>query len=156
MSDDAMRIGFVGTPGHGLRGALTLRALGLPVTVCCEDEELSDVASPAEVAGAVEVVLIEASDAEGVDAILFSVMGLASGAPTPRVDQPEAGLTVVVLTPLRDDEVDGAAERLSGYGVTLVYAPLEGEEIAGLDAEDDVAERLAPVLAAAGLVKAEG
>ena len=156
MSDTPPRIGFVGTPGHGLRGALTLRELGLDVTICCEDEELSDVPSPAEVAGRAEVVLIEASDADGVDAILFSVMGLASGAPTPRVDKPEDDLTAVVLTAMEPEQTDGAAERLAGYGVTLVYAPLEGEEVAGLDADDDTAARLAPLLAAAGLVKAEG
>ena len=142
------RLGFVGIPGTALAAALALRALGRPVTVCCEDESLSDVASPTEVAHHADVVFLEASDPDGVDAILFAVTGLASGAPTPRIDpdtgDAEPGLVVVVFTPLDDDAVAAATERLAGYGIALAHAPLDPRTQRPADLTAD--EALLPVL----------
>ncbi len=124
----AMRIGFIGIGAMGLPMALRLRDCGHPVAVHDIDSTAmqrastagcTTAASPAAVAGQVELLIVAVVDAAQTHAVLF--------------DQPDAaapGLrsgTVVLLCPtIGPDDVEAVAARLALQGAATLDAPMSG------------------------------
>jgi len=107
-------------------------------------------ASPADLAGRVDLIISMVADAPDVEAVMLGEQGVCQGART--------GLVAVDMSTIAPAAARGIAERLAGFGIDFVDAPVsggEGSAIAGtlsIMAGGSVAafERAKPVFAAMG------
>jgi 3-hydroxyisobutyrate dehydrogenase len=110
----------------------------------------SEAVTPAELAAAVDVVVVCLSDTPDVEAVLFGPGGLAEGV--------RSGSLIVDCSTISPGASEGFAARLAGQGVGFVDAPVSGGSEGALQgtltimlggSEADV-ERARPILAAMG------
>ena len=153
------RIGFIGLGTMGASMAANLARAGAPPIVwnrtpgkaaALLDLGVEEAASPADVAGRSDVVVICVSDTPDVEAVLFGPEGVQQGA--------RQGLLVIDCSTISPEATRGFGSRLAGRGVAMVDAPVsggsEGARLATLTmfvggADTDV-ERAMPVLRAIG------
>jgi len=157
MADE--RIGFLGLGTMGAAMAANLARAGRPVTVWnrtpgrapeLDELSISRAASPAEVARAVDALVICVSDTPDVEAVLFGPDGVAAGA--------RQGQLVIDCSTISPSATRGFATRLAERGVALVDAPVsggsEGAQKATLTifcgGEAEAVERARPILEAMG------
>ena len=153
------RVGFCGMGTMGAAMAANVARAGFPLSVWNRtagraglpvSQGAAELASPAEVAVASEVVVICVSDTPDVEAVLFGDDGLAEGL--------DEGSLVIDCSTIAPGATRDFAERLAAAGVGYVDAPVsggsEGAEKGILTimlggSEEDVA-RAMPVLEAMG------
>ena len=153
------RVGFAGMGTMGAAMAANLARAGFPLAVwnrtpgraaALLELGASEAATPAELAAAVDVVVVCLSDTPDVEAVLFGPGGLAAGV--------RAGGLIVDCSTISPGASEGFAARLAGQGVGFVDAPVSGGSEGALQgtltimlggAEADV-ERARPILAAMG------
>jgi 3-hydroxyisobutyrate dehydrogenase len=157
MTDE--RIGFLGLGTMGAAMAANLARAGRTVTVwnrtpgrAPELDELgvSRATTPAEVARAVDALVICVSDTPDVESVLFGPDGVAAGA--------RQGQLVIDCSTIAPSATRDFATRLAERGVALVDAPVsggsEGAQKATLTifcgGEADAVERARPILEAMG------
>ncbi len=153
------RIGFCGLGTMGRHMAGNLRRAGFEVTVWNRTPGRAgdllasgcrEAASPAELAGGVDIVVTCVSDTPDVEAVLFGPDGVASGI--------AAGGMVVDCSTISPEATRAFAARLAGLGVGWLDAPVSGGSegakngtltimVGGAGAD---LERARPVLAAMG------
>ena len=153
------RIGFCGLGTMGRHMAGNLRRAGFEVTVWNRTPGRAadllaagcrEAASPAELAGGVDIVVTCVSDTPDVEAVLFGPDGVASGI--------AAGGMVVDCSTISPEATRAFAARLAGLGVGWLDAPVSGGSegakngtltimVGGARAD---LERARPVLAAMG------
>ncbi|MEA2518873.1 MAG: hypothetical protein QOF49_953 [Chloroflexota bacterium] len=153
------RVGFLGLGTMGSAMAANVARAGFDVTTWNRTDraqaELDDLgvrraANPAEVARAVDVVVICVSDTPDVEAVLFGVDGVAAGA--------RHGQLVIDCSTIAPSATRTFATRLAEIGVGLVDAPVSGGSEGARQAtltifcggEADAVERARPVLMAMG------
>jgi 3-hydroxyisobutyrate dehydrogenase len=153
------RIGFAGLGTMGAAMATNLARSGAPLTVWNRTAgkagpllELgaAEAGSAADLAAAVEVIVICLSDTPDVEAVLFGPDGLAQGA--------RPGTLIIDCSTISPGASEGFAARLAEAGVAFVDAPVSGGSEGAVKAtltimvggsEADF-ERASPVLAAIG------
>jgi len=154
-----MRVGFVGLGTMGGAMAANVTRAGFEVSAWNRTPgraaELGRLgvrllASPAEVAGASDIVVTVVSDTPDVEAVLFGGAGVAGGA--------APGSLVVDMSTISPSATRDFAARLTRQGVAMLDAPVSGGSegakkgtlsiFVGGDAAD--LERAQPVLAAMG------
>ena len=154
-----MDVGFVGLGTMGGAMAANVARAGFAVTAWNRTSgraaELADLgvrlaSSPAEVAGASELVVTVVSDTPDVEAVLFGEAGVASGA--------GPGTLVVDMSTIAPSATRDFAARLAARGVAMLDAPVSGGSegarkgtlsiFVGGEAAD--LERARPVLGAMG------
>ena len=153
------RVGFAGMGTMGAAMAANLARAGFPLTVwnrtpgraaAVVELGASEAATPAELAAAVDVVVVCLSDTPDVEAVLFGPGGLAAGV--------RAGSLIVDCSTISPGASEGFAARLAAGGVGFVDAPVSGGSEGALQGtltimvggtEADV-ERARPILAAMG------
>ncbi|MBN2288242.1 MAG: NAD(P)-dependent oxidoreductase [Candidatus Glassbacteria bacterium] len=150
-----MRVGFVGLGLMGAPMAMHLIRAGLEVAVYNRspgkaaphgEAGAAVCASPAELAGRSQVVLICVSDTEAVESVLFSPEGVAGAL--------EPGGLIVDHSTISPTATREFAARLAGSGISFVDAPvtggtkgaLEGKLVAMAGGKSDDLERARPVL----------
>jgi 3-hydroxyisobutyrate dehydrogenase len=153
------RVGFVGLGTMGAAMARNVASAGFPLTVWNRTRDrataLSDAGatpadSPADVAGATDIVVTCVSDTPDVEAVLFGEGGVAEGA--------RRGQLVIDCSTISPSATRDFAARLQERGVALVDAPVSGGSEGAKNATltifvgGDAAgvERARPVLAAMG------
>ena len=154
------RVGFIGLGIMGSRMAANVRRAGFPLTVWnrtrataqewARDHDAAVAATPAEVAGASDVVVTMVVDGRDVADVLLGEAGVRHGA--------RAGLLCVDMSTIAPSDTRAIGERLAEGGVRLVDAPVTGSApraedgtltiMAGGDADD--VSRARPVLEAMG------
>ena len=121
------RIGFCGLGTMGRHMAGNLRRAGFEVTVWNRTPGRAgdllaagcrEAASPAELAGGVDIVVTCVSDTPDVEAVLFGPDGVASGI--------AAGGMVVDCSTISPEATRAFAARLAGLGVGWLDAPVSG------------------------------
>ncbi len=157
MSGD--RVGFLGLGTMGTAMAANLARAGFAVTTWNRTDRaapelvalgITRAASPADVAAAVDVVVVCVSDTPDVEAVLFGVGGVASGA--------RDGQLVIDCSTISPSATRAFSARLAGQGVDLVDAPVSGGSEGAQKATltifcgggAEAIERARPVLAAMG------
>ncbi|MEO8571727.1 MAG: NAD(P)-dependent oxidoreductase [Chloroflexota bacterium] len=157
MSGD--RVGFLGLGTMGTAMAANLARAGFAVTAWNRTDRaapelvalgITRAASPAQVAAAVDVVVVCVSDTPDVEAVLFGAGGVASGA--------RDGQLVIDCSTISPSATRAFAARLAGQGVDLVDAPVSGGSEGAQKATltifcgggAEAIERARPVLAAMG------
>ncbi|MEQ1807676.1 MAG: NAD(P)-binding domain-containing protein, partial [Burkholderiaceae bacterium] len=120
-------VGIIGVGNMGL--AMATRLLGLGWRVCVRDidplrEALASslgarvCAAPAEVAASAACVVVSVVDARQVEAVLFDARdGITSQASKP---------SVLMCPTIAPDDTEGFAQRLAGFGLPCVDAPMSG------------------------------
>ena len=153
------RVGFVGLGTMGAAMARKVGAAGFPLTVWNRTRErataLRDIGAtaaetPADVAGASDIVVTCVSDTPDVEAVLFGEGGVAEGA--------RRGQLVIDCSTISPSATREFAARLDGVGVALVDAPVSGGSEGAKNAtlttfvggDATQVERAKPVLAAMG------
>jgi 3-hydroxyisobutyrate dehydrogenase len=153
------RVGFLGLGTMGAAMAANLARAGFAVSAWNRTDrpqpELDELgvlrpASPAEVARAVDVVVICVSDTPDVESVLFGTNGVAGGA--------RAGQLVIDCSTISPSATREFAARLGADGVDLVDAPVSGGSEGARQAtltifcggESPAVERARPILAAMG------
>jgi 3-hydroxyisobutyrate dehydrogenase len=157
MSDQ--RIGFLGLGTMGAAMAANLARAGFAVTAWnrtpgrapeLDDLGVSRAHTPAEVAGAVDALVICVSDTADVEDVLFGATGVAEGA--------QKGQLVIDCSTISPSATREFARRLDERSVALVDAPVsggsEGAQKGTLTifcgGEAEAVERARPILAAMG------
>jgi 3-hydroxyisobutyrate dehydrogenase-like beta-hydroxyacid dehydrogenase len=160
MSDDALRIGWIGLDEEGVALASKLVDAGEALHVWDEEveraeafaqshEHASPAASAADLASRSDVVFINVTGEPALQRALFSVFGLAAGAVSPRINklgEGEGGLTLVSMSDVTEDVLAAAAERLAGYGVSVIAMAFDDGALMLAGDDDDIA-MLEPVFA---------
>ncbi|HXI80820.1 MAG TPA: NAD(P)-dependent oxidoreductase [Verrucomicrobiae bacterium] len=153
------RIGFLGLGTMGAAMAANLARAGFAVTAWnrspgrapeLDDLGIGRAATPAEVAGIADIVVVCVSDTPDVESVLFGTHGLADGA--------RPGSLVIDCSTISPSATRDFAARLAERDVALVDAPVsggsEGAQKATLTifcgGEDAAVERARPILAAIG------
>jgi 3-hydroxyisobutyrate dehydrogenase len=153
------RVGFVGLGTMGSAMAANLARAGFPLTVWNRTPgraaplvELgaSEAASPAELAGAADVVVICIRDTPDVEAVLFDPDGISAGA--------RPGTLVIDCSTISPAATRDFAARLAERDLSLVDAPVSGGSEGAVQGtlsimvggEPTDVERARPVLAAMG------
>jgi 3-hydroxyisobutyrate dehydrogenase-like beta-hydroxyacid dehydrogenase len=123
----SMRVGVIGLGIMGSGMANNLLAAGHEVSVQNRTSARTEPfaaagaavrGTPAELAAAVDVVVICVSDTPDVEAVLFGPAGVAAGA--------AAGSLVIDASTISPDATRGFAARLAGQGVAFLDAPVSG------------------------------
>jgi 3-hydroxyisobutyrate dehydrogenase-like beta-hydroxyacid dehydrogenase len=121
------RIGFVGLGTMGASMAANLLRAGAPLTVWnrtpgrsadLAEEGAAVAATPAELAAAVDVIVVCVSDTPDVESVLFGPDGVAAGV--------KPGSLVVDCSTISPGATRGFGERLAAAGVGMVDAPVSG------------------------------
>lgn len=121
------RVGFCGMGTMGAAMAANLARAGFPLTVWNRTPGRAalpvslgavEAATPAELAAAVDVVVVCVSDTPDVDAVLFGPDGVAQSA--------RAGLLVIDCSTIAPAETRDFAARLAEQGTRMVDAPVSG------------------------------
>jgi len=153
------RVGFLGLGTMGAAMAANLARAGFAVTAWnrspgrapeLDDLGIGRAATPAEVAGIADIVVVCVSDTPDVESVLFGTHGLADGA--------RPGSLVIDCSTISPSATRDFAARLAERDVALVDAPVsggsEGAQKATLTifcgGEDAAVERARPILAAIG------
>ena len=153
------RIGFLGLGTMGAAMAANLARAGFAVTAWnrspgrapeLDDLGIGRAATPAEVAGIADIVVVCVSDTPDVESVLFGTHGLADGT--------RPGSLVIDCSTISPSATRDFAARLAERDVALVDAPVsggsEGAQKATLTifcgGEDAAVERARPILAAIG------
>lgn len=151
------RIGFVGAGlmGHGM--ARNILAKGYPLTTMAHRNRVpiddlvargaAEVANPAEVARASDIVFTCVNDSTVVETVVFGENGLVAGA--------RPGLVLVDSTTADPQRTRDVGARLAEHGVRMLDAPvtltpkeaLEGTLNVIVGGDPDLVERVRPVLA---------
>ena len=152
------RIGFIGIGmmGHGMAKNLVAKGFPLAFTVHRDRSRIADlvqagakeVKTPAELAGASDVVILCVTGSPQVEQNVFGDQGLLSAA--------RAGLTVIDTSTAEPGSTARIREAFAAKGVTFVDAPLartpkeaeEGRLNTMVGADDATFARLKPVFAA--------
>lgn len=122
-----MKLGYIGIGLMGKPMVLRLLAAGYDVTVWNRNrEKLAPVlekgarqaATPAELAGAVDVAMMCVTDQAAAEEVLFGKHGVAAGA--------RAGLIVVDFSSIAPAAAVSLSDRLQKQGVALIDAPVSG------------------------------
>lgn len=126
----AMKIGFVGLGIMGRPMALNLLRGGHQVTVWARraesmqpllDAGASAAASPAGVAGGVDVLISIVADAPDVEQVMLGEQGVASAG--------RAGLVAVDMSTIRPAAARDIGARLGQQGIDFLDAPVSGGEV---------------------------
>jgi len=155
------RVGFVGLGAMGEPMVRSLCRAGFVVVACAhrrrdaierlrEECGVTEVANPAAVAAAVDVVASCVPDAPQVEDVLFGTHGIVEGA--------QAGSLVLDMSTISPVASRGFAARLSERGTAFVDAPVSGGPVRAGDgtltimvgAEPANFTRVQPILAAMG------
>jgi L-threonate 2-dehydrogenase len=157
MMNTDIKIGIIGIGAMGMAMAKNLHRRGFAVSVRdirmeAEQEArecgMRVCASPAELAGETELVIVVVVNAQQIDEVLFGAHGLA---------QADArGRTVMLCSTIAPEDTIRFAQRLAGHGVAVIDAPISGGPAraeAGtmsmmLAADDALLDRYEAVLAA--------
>jgi 3-hydroxyisobutyrate dehydrogenase len=153
------RVGFIGLGTMGAAMAANLARAGFAVTAWNRTPDrapeldglgVERAATPADVARAVDALVICVSDTPDVSAVLLGPDGVAAGA--------RSGMLVIDCSTISPAATRGFAAELAEHGVALVDAPVSGGSegaqkatltiFVGGDAAD--VERARPILAALG------
>jgi 3-hydroxyisobutyrate dehydrogenase len=122
-----MKVGFIGIGAMGLAAALRLRERGFAVAVrdvdaaqeaLAREAGCSLAATPAELARAVDVLIIAVVDGVQTHEVLFGADGAAHGL--------AAGSTVLLCPTIAPQDVEAAAAALQPHGVQVLDAPMSG------------------------------
>jgi 2-hydroxy-3-oxopropionate reductase len=154
-----LNVGFIGLGLMGKAMAGNLLKAGFPLTVHNRSraavEELvgrgaGEARTPAEVAGASDVVFTSLPDTPDVEEVLLGPQGvLAGGRP---------GLIVLDTSTIRPEAARTIAARFKGAGIAFLDAPVSGGDVGARDAtltimvggEAEALERVRPALMAIG------
>lgn len=121
------RVGVIGLGAMGMGTATTLLEQGLTVTGCDLSAEARQgfqsrgghsVASPLELAGLCDIVLLVVVNAEQVEAVLFGEQGLVGRLP--------AGSLVIQCATVAPAYARRLAQRLDAEGLLMLDAPISG------------------------------
>jgi len=130
-----MNVGFIGLGLMGRPLALHLEKAGHRLHLWARRPEslapfggvnAKTYASPADVAGAAEVVIVMVADAPDVEAVCFAEQGLAAGA--------APGLIVVDMSTIAPDSARRIGRRLADRGIEFLDAPVSGGETGAINA----------------------
>ncbi len=153
------RIGFIGLGIMGTPMARNLLAAGYPLTVhsrsagpveMAVEAGASRASSPAEVAGASDIVVTMLPDTPDVEDVLFGTGGVIEGA--------AQGSLVIDMSSIDPGPTRQLAERFAAEGVAMLDAPVSGGEKGATDAtlsimvggDADAFERARPVFEVLG------
>jgi 3-hydroxyisobutyrate dehydrogenase len=153
------RVGYVGLGIMGVPMVGNLLRAGFDVTVWNRSPEKCEpltklgarvAASPAVLAGSVDVVCVNVTDTPDVDAVLFGEDGVAHGA--------KPGLIVIDHSTINPVSAKAFAEHLAKQGVTLLDAPVSGGDVGAkagtlsimIGGPGDAVRRAMPVFEAVG------
>jgi 3-hydroxyisobutyrate dehydrogenase len=129
------RVGYVGVGNMGLPMVRHLTTLGLaPVIYDVRAEAMLSaaeygavpVASPREVAGATEVVLVGVHDRAQADQVILGASGLLAGWSDRDLDQSSRRPLIVIHSTLSPGAVEVIAEAAAKQGVGVLDAPVSG------------------------------
>lgn len=130
------KIGFIGLGLMGRPMCLNLHQAGAELIIynrtssvaeAIQQERITAVASPADVAAGTNIIIIMVSDTDAVESILFGPNGLVN-ALKPGAIVIDMGTTAVIAT--RE-----FAQRLSDIGIEYIDAPVSGGEIGAINGE---------------------
>ena len=159
MNNNPLKIGYLGLGIMGLPMTLNLLKAGHTVKVWNRSAHkaapalaagTTQGATPAEVAGASDIVFINVTDTPDVEAVLFGPNGVAAGA--------KPGLSVVDNSTISPVATREFAHKMAGLGVAFLDAPVSGGDIGAkngtlsimVGGDEATFEKVKPVLAAMG------
>jgi 3-hydroxyisobutyrate dehydrogenase len=159
VGDARPTVGFIGLGTMGSRMCANLLKDGFPLVVFdlaadsiarLTADGATAAASPADLAGKVDVLLLSLPNAPDVEAVAFGEDGIVTGA--------REGLVVVDHTTLAPAAAQGFAERIAGAGVSWLDAPVSGGPAGAaagtltimIGGEEAALERFRPVLDCVG------